>query len=262
MLKKALLLMAALIFPATSLADEPLKVFIFAGQSNMVGRAAKVEELPEALQAPQKNWAFHGNQWVPLEPGKTQNPEIEGFGPEISFAAAMAEHLGEPIGIIKYSRGGTNLHTQWNVEKQNQPKSLYAALIHLVEKAKATKEIEIVGMTWMQGEADSKTEAIAIAYGDHYRKLITQARKDFDNPAMPFIAGRVNPAKESVFTPEIVEITRKHQENPKLEHYDWVDCDDLPKIGDKVHYATTGLVTMGERMSEKIITLEQQNAPE
>lgn len=257
MLNKAILLTTILIFATTCPAKAPLKVFIFAGQSNMVGAAAKTEELPHPLQQEQKNLAFHKGQWKPLKPGTTQNPDREGFGPEISFATAMAKHLGEPIGIIKYARGGTNLHTQWNVEKQDHPKSLYAALKSLVEKAKAQKDIEIIGMIWMQGEADAKVKDIANAYGDHYRKLITHARIDFHNPTLPFVAGRINPAHPDRFTPEIVEITRKHQENPKMDHYAWVNCDDLKKIGDKVHYSTTGLVTMGERMAEKIIALQK-----
>jgi len=128
--------LTALGFTFDLLADEeklePLPTFIFVGQSNMVGKRCRAEELPAQLQQVNSYALFFQaktKSWVAIAPGRT---EPSGFGPEIAFASVMAEQLGHPIGIIKHSRGGTNLHRQWNPADE---KSLFG---ELTKKVKAT----------------------------------------------------------------------------------------------------------------------------
>jgi hypothetical protein len=130
--------------------ERPLKVFIFAGQSNMVGAGAAVSDLPEDLKGEQKMALFFdGGKWVMLAPGKT---EKRGFGPEISFSRKLSAEIKEPIGIIKHSVVGTNLAQHWSPAN---PKSLYAELLKKVSAAQQTRKTEMVGMIWMQGEKPS-----------------------------------------------------------------------------------------------------------
>jgi len=109
----ALALMLALL-TATSLAvaqtdAEPLTVFVFAGQSNMVGRRSIADKLPEKYQGEQANvLIFTEGQWFPYRPGLGQNA---GFGPEVSAAFELVRVLGKPVGIVKHAVGGTNLAT-------------------------------------------------------------------------------------------------------------------------------------------------------
>jgi hypothetical protein len=167
--------------------DKPLKVFICAGQSNMVGGRSIQSELPKKLQGEQKNLFFNGKIWVPLAPGVT---ERKGFGPELSFAQELSENLNSPIGIIKFSSGGTSLDKHW---LPKNTKSLYLRLVKQVKAAQKSRSIEIIGMIWMQGERDSKDEAMAANYAKNFDTLINIARKDFMSPNMIFISGRVNP---------------------------------------------------------------------
>jgi len=238
---------AALATTAARAEEKPLKVFICGGQSNMVGKRSLLRDTPEELKEAQANLFFDKAEgsWVPLKPGAS---EPQGYGPEITFARAMAKALGEPVGIIKHSQGGTGLRVMWNPARSNGksspvPGKLYKELLEQVQKAKATRPVEIVGMIWMQGEQDAKNESDASAYGEHLKALITHARKDFGAPDMAFVAGRITPMDERF---PYVEVVRKAQENCDTPRYGWIDCDALPKGPDGVHYSTGGIILMGE----------------
>lgn len=220
---------------------EPLDVYVCAGQSNMAGAGTK-PELPPELQAPQTNvFVFNGTGWDVMEPTAT------GVGPEISFAYAMQQALGKPIGIILHAVGGTNLATNWNPLLTADAGNLYAVLTNKVEAARQTREINIKGMLWMQGENDSRYADMAAAYGQNLTNLVLSARTDFQNASMPFVAGRVNPSYA------YVALVRAAQESCALPGYSWVDCDDLPKNPDNLHYNTDGQVLLGQRFAEKIL---------
>jgi len=227
--------------------EKPLKVFVLAGQSNMAGRLAKLSELPGDLKGEQKRaFFFDGRRWIRLTPGKT---ESRGFGPEISFAHRMSEKLGEPIGIIKHSRGGSNLAVQWS---PTNPKSFYVGLLGMVNAARKERKITIVGMLWMQGERDAKFEKMAETYAVNLAKFIEAARKDYKSPDMFFIAGRVNPPKPKF---PHVDVVRKAQEDCKAARYAVIDCDTLKKGPDNLHYATEGYIEMGYKFADRMLAL-------
>ena len=88
--------------------DETLRVFIFAGQSNMVGSDSKVKDIKrfppfEGLEAPQRKVLFsycigrqnkiRSNGWVALQ--HVNNV----VGPELSFARKVTQHIKAPIAI-------------------------------------------------------------------------------------------------------------------------------------------------------------------
>jgi hypothetical protein len=223
-------------------AEEPLDVYIFAGQSNMAAKGSEYDKLPAELQREQKSvFVFGENRWISLAPSQDAR-----FGPEISCAATLSEALGKPFGIVKHAKGGTSLAEKWDPD---DPESLYAELKAMVDAARASRPIRVVGMFWMQGEKDSKTQAYAEAYQKNLEHFIQRTRADFRSPDMVFIAGRVNPPKSKY---PFVEIVRTAQEQCVVENYNFIDCDDLPKLKDKIHYNTDGVVEMGRRFANKI----------
>lgn len=229
---------------ASRAADDPLTVFVFAGQSNMVGKRAKAAELPEAYRGPQKNvLLFDGKNWVPYQAGLGQKA---GFGPEVAAALELAKALGHPVGIIKHSIGGTNLAVQWNPQKEN---NLYAALKEKVAAAGKARAIKVAGAFWMQGGADAKSETRAAVYGDNLDQLIAAMRKDFGNPDLPFVAGRSGrgPTSSNPRYPAMGKV-RAGQQKARL-NYAWIDCDKITVGPDKIHYDTLGLVDLGCKMA-------------
>ncbi len=238
--------------------ESPLKVFICAGQSNMVGKRSTPADLTDAsLREPQRNLIFRNGEWQQIEPGRSQSPDGFGFGPEISFTAQMSEALNEPIGIIKYSKASTSLGGHWNPARKNE-KALYPQLKELVVAAQKSRKIEIVGVIWMQGESDALDDKSAASYGENLDKLIVAFRSDFETPNMLFVAGRINPKQQTGPFNEKVTAVRAHIEKCTASGYAWVDCDDLPKVKDDVHYTTAGLETLGLRMAEAMSRLMKQ----
>lgn len=228
-------------------AVKPLKVFILAGQSNMVGKRSKRAELPEELQKEQSNaFFFSGSDWVRIKPGVT---EVHGFGPEISFCERISQTLGEPFGIIKVSVGGTSLATDWSPRR---PNSLYGKLRALTEKAGQTRLIKIVGMVWMQGGRDAKDAKKSRAYKTNLDSFINQARTDFNNSDMAFVCGRTAAPPDKYPN---VKYVREAQESVSLPNYAWVDCDSISTGSDRVHYSTKGQVQTGYLFADAMVKL-------
>jgi len=263
----ALLLLLGTVFANAENGAAPLKVFIFAGQSNMAGIRSVAPDLqnPELAKA-QKSFAFKDGEWLPVAPGNTQNETpygdadrvergTQGFGPEISFAHHVAEAIGEPVGVVKFSVGNTSLQRHWLPGGQGK---LYEHLRGLVREAGEKRPIEVIGMLWMQGERDAGEGIQAAAYAENLRKLVDGARRDFGNPEMIFVAGRINLPKPK--DPAALQAVRAAQAEAQIEGYAWVDCDDLSKVSDRLHFDTRGIEDLGQRMAEAFLRLYEKKA--
>jgi hypothetical protein len=247
-----LLLLPYLLWSEPSHAEkESLVVFIFAGQSNMVGKRSKAAELPKDYQGEQaKVLIFTDGKWERYRPGLDQP---SGFGPEVSAALELAKTTGKPIGIIKHAVGGTNLAHQWNPAAE---KSLYATL---KKKVKAATEeqylLKIEGAFWMQGGADARSDEMANAYPANLDALIAAMRRDFKNPALSFVAGRSGRenAPPHPRYPHLATV-RAAQMQPR-ESYTSIDCSDISLGPDNIHYDTPGIAKLGRRMATAMTTL-------
>ena len=147
--------------------DETLRVFIFAGQSNMVGSDSKVKDIKrfppfEGLEAPQSKVLFsycigrqnkmRSNGWVALQ--HVNNV----VGPELSFARKVTQHIKAPIAIIKCAAGGTHLGGDWNPDEpigfKMYPLTLDLIKTSLADLDKRGIKYRIEGFMWHQGEND------------------------------------------------------------------------------------------------------------
>ena len=232
---------------------EPLDVFLFAGQSNMAG-SGQAADLAEAMRKPSDQVLVPDDPlkptaWVPYTPQGR-------MGPEVVFCHEAARALGRPVGFVKFAIGGTNLGEQWNPDGG----PLYGKFRDRVRAAQSLGNVEITAMLWMQGEKDSRIEWMAEKYVENLAKLVETARKDFRSPEMIFVCGRVNPhfpvGKVPEAAPERYPYTftvRKAQEELDLPRCAWVDCDDLAKHGDVLHYNSAGQIELGKRFAAKVM---------
>src|SRR5687768_4867637 len=119
---RQILALAALLltplFARCAESDKTLRVFIFAGQSNMVGTHARVADIKRfppfvGLEKPQQDVLFSyklGREQMQSSNGWTaMQPTGDYFGPELSFARRVTQETGAPIAIIKCASGGTTL---------------------------------------------------------------------------------------------------------------------------------------------------------
>ncbi len=181
-----------------------VRVFIFAGQSNMVGsdsRATNIKRYPPfvGLDAPQNKVLFSynigredklaSNGWVALQP-------VDGVvGPELSFARRVSQSIKAPIAIIKCAAGGTTLGGDWNPDNPTGFK-LYPLALQLIKSSLAELDkkkvpYRIEGFMWHQGENDMFDRAFKPNYGNNLKNFLARWRTDLNTPNLHFYIGEL-----------------------------------------------------------------------
>jgi hypothetical protein len=248
-----------------------IKVFLFAGQSNMEGRANGREltlQDKERLRNAQNRVQLAFNR-EPIHPLDVVSPPDEIreiyqrdriFGPELFFGMALAEALpDERILFIKRTEGATSLYGCWNPDwskdkasimgELNKPK-LYREFIDYVRSVLdgySPDDYEICAMLWVQGEGDGKVPQAAVAYGSTLRTLIERVRKDLGRDTLPFILLQVG----SVQVVEGMNRTADKVSNVTLIHQSQdADSPDFYEKMENGHYNCDGMKKLGARFAE------------
>ena len=184
--------------------DEVVRVFIFAGQSNMVGADSRVGDIDRfppfaGLDTPQKDVRFsycigreektESNGWVELQSIK------EMVGPELSFARKITQSTEGPIAIIKVAAGGTHLGGDWN-PRQPSGFEMYPLALDWVRNAleelkQAGIAYRLEGFMWHQGENDMFNDQYRAAYGNNLQQFLACWRRDLNAPDLRFYIGEL-----------------------------------------------------------------------
>ncbi len=184
--------------------SDTLRVFIFAGQSNMVGSDSKVQDISRfppfaGLEKPQTAVKFSycigrenkmkSDGWVDLQP-------VNGVvGPELSFARKVSSEINAPIAIIKCAAGGTHLGGDWNPDQPSgfemYPLTLEWVRTALAELDKQKIKYRIEGFIWHQGENDMFNEEYMSNYGANLKNFLARWRRDLRTPNLPFYIGEL-----------------------------------------------------------------------
>ena len=263
-------------------ADQPIKTFILAGQSNMVGWGDSTK-LPDNLRkGNDRVLMFEDGKWQPLRPIKPAMAKQRqygmtefSFGPEIAFGHDMAKAWpDETIGIIKFSIGGTSLlawKPDWSKEDadrvgQGRHGSLYKKLTEKIEQASKARDIEIVGFLWLQGGGDMKKADVAKEYLDNLKSLVAAVRKATGEPDLPFIYGTARiegiPDDLTDFEPPQLPPGRpgawlvlkaQFDAQKAIPHSKMVILRDIEKHPANVHYNTAGQIVVGKLFAEAFL---------
>ena len=181
-----------------------VRVFIFAGQSNMVGSDSKVQDIRRfppfvGLDAPQPRVRFSyclgredkstSDGWVNLQPVDNV------VGPELSFARKVTQNITAPIAIIKIAAGGTHLGGDWNPDEPSGFK-MYPLALQWIQKALADLERQgikyrLEGFMWHQGENDMFNQEYMDNYGRNLKNFVASWRRDLKSPELRFYIGEL-----------------------------------------------------------------------
>ena len=189
---------------STKGATEPIRVFIFAGQSNMLGADSRVDDIAlyppfVGLHEPQPEVRFwyclgreqktESDDWSELRP-------VNGYvGPELSFARELLRADEGPVAIIKCAAGGTHLGGDWNPDDP-QGFQMYPLMIDRVKRAlERLREqglpYRLEGVMWHQGENDMFNEGYLSGYGPNLARLLERWRGDLGVPDLRFYIGEL-----------------------------------------------------------------------
>jgi hypothetical protein len=225
------------------------KVFLLAGQSNMVGWAAK-SNLPQEFQAPRPDIQIYWNgAWTYLKPGLGGDTNC--FGPEIKLCRDIVDSRpGEDIVFIKYAVSGTSLWNDWRPVDGVQ----YINFLNAIDDAvSSVNEPEIIGMFWMQGESDAWASQSTLEHAQEYEQNLTnfihQVRTDLGVPDLPFVIARISQSPTWTWG----EIVRQAQLDvgQNVANTAVFDTNDLALLYN-MHYDAVGTITLGERFAAAV----------
>ncbi len=203
----------------------PLRVFILAGQSNMLGKA-KIAHLDELLADPETAGDYEhirkGGKWVERKDVWVNFFDRRGnlngsygdwkanvnFGPELGFGHRAGKDFGEQVLIVKTAWGGRSLgrnfrppssglvdnpgpadlnyaHMVWSIHHT------LAALPELFDGYDETRGYELSGFVWFQGWNDAINGGLRAEYEKNLINLAKDLRRDLGAPKMPFIVGEL-----------------------------------------------------------------------
>ena len=190
--------------PRPATAGEDIRVFVFAGQSNMEGADSKVADIDRfppfrGVGEPREDvryWHVIGREdkadsqgWVPLQPVRNM------VGPELVFARDVTRQTAGDIAIVKVAAGGTHLGGDWNPDEPSGF-AMYPLLLKTVRAAmddlrEQGFEPRLDGFFWHQGENDMFDEGFLANYGANLANFLNHVRADLDAPELRFYIGEL-----------------------------------------------------------------------
>lgn len=259
-------------------------VYLFGGQSNMVGQGI-IEELTEDQKViPDDVYYWQDGEFKPLVLGAfptANRRRPERFGPEISFAQHIV--ADRPVYIVKYGNGGKALHHGWHKKdwaggapvgntvnfypgeftKDRVKGALYQIMIKHYQSAIANLVEQgltpvVKGFLWMQGEQDSLHEVSAAEYAESLERLHRRVKEDLQVDSLILAFGQVLPDPETVqqypyraSIREEMRLADGRSGSPKaIAEVFMVSTDNCPLRADKVHYNTEGIYQLGINFAE------------
>jgi hypothetical protein len=247
--------------------SKTLRIFIFAGQSNMVGSDSKVKDIKRfppyiGLETPQQKVLFtycigrqnkmRSESWVPL---KHVNNVV---GPELSFARKVTGHIKAPIAIIKVAAGGTHLGGDWNPDEpigfKMYPLALETIRTALADLDKRKIKYRLEGFMWHQGENDMFNKDYMPNYGKNLKNFLAKWRRDLKTPQLKFYIGEL--CTKTIWgmdlRPRMYAISLGQREvtnaDPRAEYVptSHVGAEIGRPVGLHYHYGTLGQLQHGE----------------
>ena len=209
---------------ASSEAAAPVKVFILAGQSNMVGHGmiradpkrnggqGSLEHLAKGPAAAERfqrlldrdgKWVMRDDVFVhfldrkgKLTVGFGAGPDT--IGPELGFGQVVGDAFGEPVLLIKLAWGGKSLAVDFRPPSSGGEVGPYYK--EIVQRTKGLlanlqKEFpefggrgyELMGFGWHQGWNDRIDQAFTAEYERNMANFIRDIRKDLGVEKLPFV---------------------------------------------------------------------------
>lgn len=244
-----------------SAGDGEAKVFILAGQSNMVGRGSPAELPPELRQVPKNVTMYRGN--TEMKDAFTGDR----FGPEVGFAHELAKAMpNDKIIIVKHAVVGTSVF-EWLGRKApvkegdadeaaaRDPNTLYPKLRRRIATATKGRQFQYCAMVWEQGGRDAIFPEAAADYAKNLKLFIERVRSDTASPALPFLYGEVGALPAARFPATETVRACQQQVAKEVPNVKLVDTKGLTTIQDKIHFDTSGQIELGRRFAKAYLDL-------
>lgn len=236
-------------------------LFLFSGQSNMVGLGTNTSQLSqeeredvENIKIYQESEGAHKGEWLTLGPGFGGSNSQ--FGVELFFGRVLADTFPDKkMAFIKDAVSGTFLGQSggWLPPSSGGPGTLYANMMNHIEDAlesfnDAFDTSEYVprwaGFIWHQGEFDAWNDrSLAEKYEENLTNLISDIRAMTKDENLPVIIPMI--ANNSTWQHNAIVREAEITVAANTENCDTTDTKDFPLATDGVHYNTESMKRIG-----------------
>ncbi|MCC7433544.1 MAG: hypothetical protein IT363_02590 [Methanoregulaceae archaeon] len=202
----------------------PLKVFVLAGQSNMVGHGfvaadpkrnggkGSLEQLARDPRSDNKfkqllnkdgSWRVRDDVWIHYFDRKGKltvgyGAGTDTIGPELGFGNVVGDSIREPVLLIKLAWGGKSLAVDFRPPSSGGTVGpFYNEVVQGTKAAIANlgtdfpqwkgRSVQLVGFGWHQGWNDRINGEFVAEYEQNMANFIRDIRKDLNAPNLPFV---------------------------------------------------------------------------
>lgn len=202
----------------------PVKVFVLAGQSNMVGhgfitadpkRNGGKGSLEQVARDPASNkkfkqllnkdgtWRTRDDVWIHYFDRKGRltvgyGAGTDCIGPELGFGVAVGDSVQDPVLLVKLAWGGKSLAVDFRPPSSGgKVGPYYTEVVQGAKDAMANvgthfpelkgRPVQLVGFGWHQGWNDRINADAVSEYEQNMANFIKDVRKDLKVPEMPFV---------------------------------------------------------------------------
>lgn len=216
-------LVAALFSTLTFSNENPIQVFVLAGQSNMVGHGIVspsqsqldknggmgtlmhvVTNEPTGsrfrhLLSSEGNWRTRQDVWLANLNGVGKlSVTSNTIGPELQFGHRIGDAIDAPVLLIKVAWGGKSLQTDFRPPSSGGNLGpYYVQMVNRIHEVLENVDqyipnyqgqgVELAGFAWHQGWNDRVNQAANDEYQSNCVNLINDIRAEFNQPDLPFI---------------------------------------------------------------------------
>ena len=224
--------------------------------------------------------------WSKLQAGHGTDFKCDGksnqygkrFGLELSFARRMQELFpGEPIAIVKYSKGGTSIDISaarhfgcWDPDYSekngiNQWDHYLASIAgaYAVDDIDGDGERDQLipsGILWMQGESDAGDAIVSFNYEANLKRLMDMIRASLLQDDLPVVIGRISDSGQDekdrlVWDFGNVVRAAQHRFVKNDPAAAIVTTTDNYDYSDPWHYDSNGYIDLGVQFAEQMAKL-------
>ena len=277
--------MQALFAARNTAPEEPVDydVYLIGGQSNADGRGVTSEltgplavwnaEQPDVrifyvnpLNEDPVNPSYNTG-WTTLRPGLAAAPGFSGmlpslnFGLELSFARTLADRSPDRrIALIKVTKGGTSLSTDWNPAASGN--FMWRAATNFVPQALATltnaqDTVTLKGMIWHQGESDGSN----VDFSSDLGLFLASTRALVGDLAFPMALGEL---EQHVSSPDTDRSALNATMTAVSEADPFTGMASSTNLltRDGVHFDTEGVIEFGIRYANLIQDIDEDQLPD
>jgi len=257
-------------------AAEDVHLYFIGGQSNATGRALASEIPPGSpLANPQTDVAFYyrntfgpanntlpEEQIIDLAPGSGHGGSGTGveFGPELAIGRTLADALpGQNIMLVKGTRGGSNLYTQWSSTGDDYADFIVTANDAIAAVVAAGDNPILMGMFWVQGEADANDATNAANYGANLTDLIGRVRTDlFGGADAPFVLSQLSNNQYSTLPVGFSQVrSGQTAVASTVANTALVLTDDdtlyTTRLDEAIHFDANGQINLGAALGQEMV---------